>query len=475
MTRILIVDDVLALAEQYAYDLQRLGGWRVRIATSGPDALEALADEALDCVILDLEMPGMDGFEVLRRMNELGVDVPVIVYTGTGDYDRCVRAVRLGAFGFIDKAEPMQRVVQEVRQALDRGRLASEVKTLRARLDVETSLIGSSPVMQRLREEIRKLAPIPSPVLVLGESGTGKELVARDLHALGPGEKQPFVALNSAALPENLVESELFGHERGAFTGADRQRKGAFERAGRGTLFLDEIGDLPLPAQAKLLRALENREVTRLGGDRPVAVEARVVAATHRDLERAVEEKAFRQDLFYRLNVHVLRVPPLRDRLSDIPELVDHFLVRLCQRFGMRRKRIAPDALAPLMRYDWRRNNVRELRNAVERMLIASDGATIEGDDVPAEIVEGGAARAGAAGSGRAGPPGADGSHPGEAGRPRTFQERKAEAERAIVLEALHAHDWHITQTAEALGLADHASLLKIMRRLGVRREGEGA
>src|SRR5690606_2974673 len=277
-------------------DLQRLGGWRVRIATSGPEALEALRDEELDCVILDLEMPGMEGFEVLRRMQELGLDTPFIVYTGTGDFDRCVRAVRLGAFAFIDKAEPVQRVVQEVRNALERGRLVSEVKTLRARLDAETSLIGSRLAMQRLREEIRRLAPIPSPVLVLGESGSGKELVARDLHALGAEPKQPFVALNCAALPENLVESELFGHERGAFTGADRQRKGAFERVGRGTLFLDEIGELPAAAQAKLLRALENREVTRVGGDRTVAVEARVVAATHRDLERAVEEGTFRKD-----------------------------------------------------------------------------------------------------------------------------------------------------------------------------------
>lgn len=456
MTRILIVDDVVAMAEQYAYDLQRLGGWRVRIANSGADALEALADEEFDCVILDLEMPGIDGFEVLRQIKERGLDVPVIVYTGTGDFDRCVRAVRLGAFGFIDKAEPVQRVVQEVRNALERGRLVSEVRTLQARLDADTALLGSSPPMRRLQEEIERVAPIPSPVLILGESGSGKELVARDLHALGPGVEQPFVAINSAALPETLLESELFGHERGAFTGADRQRKGAFERAGSGTLFLDEIGDLPLPAQAKLLRALENREVTRLGGDRPVAVEARVVAATHRDLERALDQGEFRQDLFYRLNVHLLRVPPLLERRSDIPELVDHFLAQLCRRFGMRQKDMTQDALALLVQYDWRRNNVRELRNVVERMLIASDGTTLNAQHVPAEIREDAAGRAPATGK----------------DCPRTFQERKAEAERAIVLEALHGHDWHITSTAKALGLADHASLLKIMRRLEIQRDG---
>jgi two-component system, NtrC family, nitrogen regulation response regulator NtrX len=457
MTRILVVDDVRALAEQYAYDLQRLGGWRVRIAEGGAEALEALADEEIDCVILDLEMPGVDGFEVLSQMAERGIVVPTVVYTGTGDFDRCVRALRMGAYGFIDKAESMQRVVQEVRSALERGRLTAEVKTLRARLDAETSLLGSSPAMRRLQGEIRRLAPIPSPVLILGESGSGKELVARDLHALGPEPKQPFVAINSAALPETLIESELFGHERGAFTGADRQRKGAFERAGRGTLLLDEVGELPPAAQAKLLRALENREVTRVGGDRPVAVEARVVAATHRDLERDIGDGGFRHDLYYRLNVHVLRVPPLRERLSDIPELAEHFLTQLCQRFGIRRKRIASDALTLLMAYDWRRNNVRELRNVIERMLIAADGQTIEAHDVPGDIMEGVVA-----------PRTADPE------RMRTFQELKAESERAIVLQALERNDWHITRTAEALGLADHASLLKVMRRLRIQRKGDG-
>jgi DNA-binding NtrC family response regulator len=362
----------------------------------------------------------------------------------------------MGASGFIDKAEPMQRVVQEVRSALERGHLTSEVRTLRSRLAAEGSLIGSSPALRRLREELERVAPIPSPVLILGESGTGKELVARDLHTLGAHPKQPFVTLNSAALPDALLESELFGHERGAFTGADRQRRGAFERAGKGTLFLDEIGDLPAAAQAKLLRALENREIARVGGDGTIAVEARVIAATHRDLERAVEEKAFRQDLFYRLSVHVLRVPPLRERLSDVPELVEHFLDMLCERFGMRRKRVDPDAIALLTGYEWRKNNVRELRNVVERMLIASEGATIGPNAVPTEVRT--APRAPLA--------------PAENHSAATYQELKADAERGIVLDALHRHDWHITRTAQTLGLADHASLLKIMRRLGIERGG---
>ncbi len=230
----------------------------------------------------------MDGFDVLRALERKGSQVPVIVYTGTGSYDRCVQALRLGAYGFIDKAEPMERVVHEIEIAMERRRLRSEVSALRRQLGRETSLVGGSAAMTELREAIARVAPVPSPVLIVGESGTGKELVARDLHRLGPQPAAPFVAINCAALPESLVESELFGHERGAFTGAVGTRKGAFEAAERGTLFLDEVGELPLAAQAKLLRVLEERQVTRLGGTRPIAVEARIVAATNRDLEAEV-------------------------------------------------------------------------------------------------------------------------------------------------------------------------------------------
>src|SRR5690606_14808892 len=257
------------------------------------------------------------------------------------------------------------------------------------------------------------------------------------------------VALNCAALPESLIESELFGHEKGAFTGADRARRGAFELAGRGTLFLDEIGELPATGQAKLLRALEAREITRLGAERTTPVEARVVAATHRDLDADVAAKRFRQDLYYRLNVHVLRVPPLRERSSDVPLLVDHFLRTLCERFGMRTKVIDDEALRLLAAYDWRRNNVRELRNIVERMIIAADGDAIGAGHVPPEIAE------------------------QAAGDAATLQARRAEAERQIILDALDRNDWHITNSARELGLADHASLLKIMRRLGISRPAD--
>jgi transcriptional regulator with GAF, ATPase, and Fis domain len=302
--------------------------------------------------------------------------------------------------------------------------------------------------MRDLKEQIGRVAGIPSTVLITGESGTGKELVAREIHRMRE-TSNVFVAVNCAALPENLVESELFGHERGAFTGANRTHKGAFESASGGTLFLDEIGELPAPAQAKMLRVLEQSEVTRVGGEKPIKVDTRVVAATNRDLAAEVEAGRFRQDLLYRLNVHVIGVPPLRDRRSDVPELASHFLTETCKRFGTGRKRIDAGAMDALMNYDWARNNVRELRNIIERMIIATDSETMTREDVPAELTA------------SAGPVGPEG---------RTFQELKSESERRIVVAALDRNDWHISRTAEDLGLSDHASLLKIMRRHDIKR-----
>jgi len=440
VSAILVVDDVPAMAQQYAYDLKRVGGYDALVAHGGREALDLLEREAVDCVILDLEMPGMDGFEVLRAMQRRGFRIPVLVYTGTGNYERCTEAIRLGARSFIDKAEPMERVVQEVEHALEQQRLTGELAALRGRLDSERPLVGASPAM--------RVAKIPSPVLVVGESGSGKELVARELHRLGANPAGPLIALNAAAIPEDLVEDELFGHKRGAFTGAGALRKGAFEAASGGTLFLDEIGELPAAAQAKLLRVIEQRQITRLGGNRTIDVAARVVAATNRDLDAEVRAGRFREDVYFRLNVHVIRVPTLRERLSDVPALVGHLLTATCARFAVRPKTIAPAALDCLMRYDWARNNVRELRNVVERIIIATDSEAIGVDDIPADIREG------------TGP-----QRPHTDPAPTTFHALKAEAERQIIVAALERNDWHITRTAQALGLADHASLLKIMRR----------
>src|SRR5688572_19135457 len=450
MNTLLIVDDVRALADQFAYDLRRLTSMETLVATDGDAALEILAREAVDCVILDLEMPGRDGFGVLRAMKERGLDVPVVVYTGTGNYDRCVQAMRAGAYGFIDKGETVERVAREVESAIERRLLLAEVATLRTYAADDSALLGDSPAMRRLKESIARVAPIPSTVLIIGESGSGKELVARDVHRLSGREREPFVALNCAAVPEQLVESELFGHERGAFTGAHATRKGAFETAGKGTLFLDEIGELPLPAQAKLLRALEAREIVRVGASRPVPIAARIVAATNRELDREVAERRFREDLYFRLDVHALRVPPLRDRRSDIPQLVDHLVRTTCERFGLRRKVISAAAVEQLSSYDWKRNNVRELRNVIERMVIACDGDAIGDEHIPLEMrtLPASAIREPSSGS---------------------FVDLKAEAERQIIVAALQRNDWHVTQTARALCLADHASLLKIMRRHGVK------
>jgi two-component system, NtrC family, nitrogen regulation response regulator NtrX len=449
MALILLVDDVAALAEQYAYDLRRIGGFEVRIAGSGQAGLDILSREPVDCMILDLEMPEMDGFEVLRQIRKEEIAVPVIVYTGTGSYDRCVQAVQLGALGFVDKAEAMPSVVREIQNALELTRLSSEVDSLRAATDRGSSLIGSSTPMMKLKAHMARVAPVPSTVLIVGESGSGKELVAREIHRLADDDsRRPFIAINAGALPENLVESEMFGHERGAFSGANRLHKGAFERASGGTLFLDEIGELPASAQAKLLRVLENRELTRVGGERTVRVKARIVAATHRDLAADTETGRFRNDLLFRLNTHVLRIPPLRERVSDIPEIGRVLLAGICRDFGIRPKRFDPDVLDALMQHPWSRNNVRELRNAIERMVIASNSTVIGLEELPPGLKE-------AASTPRRG---------------LTFAEQKTEAERSIVIRALEEGEWQVSRTAEALGLADHASLLKIMRRLGVSR-----
>jgi two-component system nitrogen regulation response regulator NtrX len=454
------------MAEQYAYDLRRIGGFETVIAHGGAEALELLASELVDCVLLDLEMPGVDGFEVLRTLRKENNPVPVIVYTGAGSYDRCVKAVQLGAYSFIDKAEPVPRVSQEIANAIEHASLEREVTTLRKIAGDDSTLVGNSESMMTLRTQIDRIAPIPSSVLIVGESGTGKELVARELHRLweaantagsARSKRLPVVAINCAALPENLIESELFGHEKGAFTGANQTRKGAFELASSGTLFLDEIGELPLLAQAKLLRVLEQRTMTRVGGDREIKTDCRVVAATNRNLDDEVASGRFREDLLYRLNVHQLRVPPLRDRRSDIPELAAHFLGSICTRFGMRIKRLSPEALAELIAYDWHRNNVRELRNIIERMIIATDEDTITAADVPVEVYSG-------ASEDRV--KSADMSKP----TPRTFHQLKSEAERQILVQSLERNDWHISNTAAALGLADHSSLLKIMRRHNLKK-----
>ncbi len=455
MSLILIIDDIAAMRDQYAYDLKRLGGFETITAAGGAEGLTRLKDEPVDCVILDLEMPGVDGFEVLATLKKQGQKVPIIVYTGTGSYDRCVRAVKLGAYSFIAKDEPLERVVREVENALAWGGLRHEINRLKRQSGEESPLVGESRAALAMVELIDRLAPIPSPVLIVGESGTGKELVARRLHDAGSRKNKVFVPVNCAALPEGMIESELFGHERGAFTGADKIRKGAFETADKGTLFLDEIGELPLSAQAKLLRVLEDGIVTRLGSHEGRQVNTRVVAATNRNLDEEVAAGRFRQDLLYRLNTHLVQVPPLRERLSDVPLLAEHFLSLTCEKFACRPRILAPETLHRLKGYDWSRNNIRELRNVIERLVISTSEELITVDLVPAEIT----------GQSAKSTSQTNATVPGG-----TLKEQKTAAERQIILTALERNDWHITNTARQLGLADHSSLLKIMKRHDLKK-----
>ena len=450
MSRILIVDDVEAMREQYAYDIKRLGGHETLTATGGSEALQILEREPIHCLILDLEMPGVDGFEVLRTLQHRGGGPPVIVYTGTGDVDRCARAMKLGAYGFIEKKDAIERVLIEIDRVLEKERIGSQLARSRGRLGEGRPLVGGSERMRALCAQIDKLAPIPSTVLVTGESGSGKELVAQRLHGAS-GRSGSFLALNCSAFPEQTLEDELFGHGKGAFTGADRPRKGAFEEAQGGTLFLDEIGELPPPAQAKLLRVLEEKKIMRLGSSQAVSVEVRVVAATNRDLAAEVAAGRFREDLLYRLRVHSIRVPPLREHIEDLPEIAAALLEKICGDFGCARRTLAPAAILALARYDWRRNNVRELRNALEQMLISCDGEIIGPEHMPAELWTGGAE-----------PVGED--------EALSFRHRRLEAERQIVGEALGRNGGQVTLTARELGLADHSSLIKLMRRLGIER-----
>ena len=453
MKRILIVDDVAAMREQYAYDLKRLGGYDTLTATAGDEALQILRAEPVHCLVLDLEMPRVDGFEVLRTLQHEESEVPVVVYTGTGDIQRAVRAMQLGARGFVEKRDPIERLLLEIERALERERLDGELRRSRSRSGEDTPLVGESPPMRELKAGIARLAPIPSTVLITGESGTGKDLVARELHRQS-GRRGTYLAVNCAALPDQTLEDELFGHVKGAFTGADRPRKGAFEEAHGGTLFLDEIGELPPAAQAKLLRVLEDKQIMRLGSSKPLGVDVRVLAATHRDLPEDVAAGRFRQDLVHRLRVHALAVPPLRERLDDLPALAEKLLERICRDFGLPLRRLEPGARQALQTHDWRQNNVRELRNVLEQMLIAAEGRDLGAAHLPAELWSE--------------PALADDEEAG------SFRQRRLAAERRIVREALARHGGQVTRTARALGLADHSSLIKLMRRLGIQREPGG-
>jgi hypothetical protein len=384
MSNILIIDDEKAIRKTLS-EILSYEGYKIDEAADGDEGLKKFREKVYDVVLCDIKMPKMDGIEFLEKAGELHADVPVIMISGHGTIETAVEAVKKGAFDYISKPPDLNRLLITIRNAMDRTNLVTEAKVLRRKVAKVEDMIGKSPAIMKIRDTIDKVAPTDARVLVTGENGVGKELVARWLHEKSNRSKGPLVEVNCAAIPSELIESELFGHEKGSFTSALKQRIGKFEQAHGGTLFLDEIGDMSLSAQAKVLRALQEGKITRVGGDKDISVDVRVVAATNKDLLREVEDKAFRLDLYHRLSVIIIHVPSLNDRKEDIQLLVDKFLTDIAQEYGTAKKSIDVEAISALKNHEWT-GNIRELRNVVERLIILS-GNTITTQDVSTYVL----------------------------------------------------------------------------------------
>ncbi len=382
---ILVIDDERAIRNTLK-DILSFEGFEVEEAPDGAEGLEMIKAKDYDCILCDVKMPKMDGLEVLDKVKELKPDIPFVVISGHGNIETAVDAVKKGAFDFISKPPDLNRLLITIRNAMDKGSLVTETKQLRKRISKSHQMIGSSGAMKQIHETIEKVAATDARVLITGANGVGKELVARNIHELSPRAKGPLVEVNCAAIPSELIESELFGHEKGSFTSAIKQRIGKFEQAKGGTLFLDEIGDMSLDAQAKVLRALQESKITRVGGDKEIKVDVRVIAATNKDLMQEVEEKKFRLDLYHRLSVILIKVPTLNERSDDIPELVTHFLNEISTEYNQAVKDIDKGAMDALVKYNWT-GNIRELRNVVERLIIFSD-KKISKKDVETHILK---------------------------------------------------------------------------------------
>lgn len=368
---ILVIDDERAIRNTLK-DILSFEGFEVEEAVDGAEGLEMIKQKDYDCILCDVKMPKMDGIEVLDKAKELKPDVPFVVISGHGNIETAVDAVKKGAYDFISKPPDLNRLLITVRNAMDKSSLVTETKQLRKRISKSHRMIGSSDAMKQIHETIEKVAPTDARVLITGANGVGKELVARNIHELSSRAKGPLIEVNCAAIPSELIESELFGHEKGSFTSAIKQRIGKFEQAKGGTLFLDEIGDMSADAQAKVLRALQEGKITRVGGDKEIKVDVRVIAATNKDLMEEVDDKKFRLDLYHRLSVVLIKVPTLNERSEDIPELVAHFLKDISAEYNQPEKTIDKGALDALQKHNWT-GNIRELRNAVERLIIFSD------------------------------------------------------------------------------------------------------
>jgi len=378
LARILAVDDESSIRETLRSILET-EGYAVEVAQGGHEAIDSFKNQNFDVVLCDVKMQGMDGIEVLVALRELAPDLPVIMISGHGTIDTAVESLRKGAYDYIQKPLDLNRLLVSLRNALDRNSLVAETQRLRQKVQQESEIVGESKAIQEVRTMMQRVATTNARVLITGENGTGKELVARGIHQLSALVDGPFIEVNCAAIPSELIESELFGHEKGAFTSAIKQRKGKFELACDGTLFLDEIGDMSLDAQAKVLRALQEQRITRVGGDKEIEVNPRVIAATNKNLQEEIKAGRFREDLYHRLSVILIHVPPLRERKEDIPLLVERFIVALCAQNGMAKRKISSQAMKALTERPWT-GNVRELHNIIERLLIMTDGEISSAD-----------------------------------------------------------------------------------------------
>ncbi|MDE3137850.1 MAG: sigma-54-dependent Fis family transcriptional regulator [Acidobacteriota bacterium] len=442
---ILIVDDEPGIRSSLG-SILREEGYNVEAVASGEECVDAVRNGHFDLVLLDVWLPKMDGLATIERLLELDSTPMVIMISGHASIETAVRATKLGAFDFIEKPLALEKTMLAVKNALENLRLEEENRRLRAELERSYHILGDSVPMKALRQLIALTAPTNSRVLIYGESGTGKELVARALHAQSPRSSRAFVEVNCAAIPEELIESELFGHSKGSFTGATENKVGKFQKADGGTLFLDEVGDMSLKTQAKVLRVLEEQRFEPVGSNEPVRVDVRVIAATNKRLEEEISRGTFREDLFYRLNVIPVSVPPLRERTEDIPILAAHFLEEYSAAYGRRPKELSPAAVSVLLRYPWP-GNVRELKNVIERLVIMSPQETIEPHHLPPELFRGAPKEPQSVAA--------------------TLQEARSAYEREFILRKLEENQWNMTRTAAALGL-ERSHLYRKMKTLGI-------
>ena len=449
VARVMVVDDEESIRESLRMILEH-DGYKVDEASGGGEALARIAQRSPDAVLLDIKMPDMDGLTVLESLREKGYRVPVIMITGHGDIETAVDATRRGAFDFFEKPLQRDRVLLALRNAVESYRMVREG---RGAVSTDDEMVGSSPQLRELRATMEAAGPTPATVLIVGESGTGKELVARGLHRVSRRKDKAFIQVNCAAIPDELIESELFGHEKGSFTGAVRKQVGKFVAADGGTIFLDEIGDMSARTQAKVLRVLQSGEVERVGSEKMVRVDVRVLAATNRDLEKEIAEGNFREDLYYRLNVVPIRTPPLRERTSDIPELTEYFVRRYSEQHGYPRKEFAPEALEALQSMAWN-GNVRELKNLIERLLILGPQETVARSDI--DRLVGGSVQ----------------EMPHDLASAETLKEFRERAERMFLSRKLEEFSWNVTRTAKAID-TPRSNLYKKLEQYDLRR-GEG-